>query len=142
EQAASEGGEADGDRKRKRRRRRRGRSGEAHDGAPSRDDESTDTVQAAGESPDAVGLTDDAEQAGDETSEQDAEARNDLSADGERRPRRRGRRGGRRRRGGPEEGLVGSISDELGPTSPPEVTEAVADFDSAPPAPEQRVRTY
>ena len=34
----------------------------------------------------------------------------------ERRPRRRGRRGGRRRRGGPEDGLAGSIADELGPS--------------------------
>ena len=51
-------------------------------------------------------------------------------ANGERRPRRRGRRGGRRRRGnGPEDGLAGSISDELGPTSAPEAANAVADFD-------------
>ncbi|MFH1344709.1 MAG: ribonuclease E/G, partial [Pseudomonadota bacterium] len=32
-------------------------------------------------------------------------------------------------RGGPEDGLMGSIADELGPTSAPEVTSAVADFD-------------
>jgi ribonuclease E len=67
---------------------------------------------------------------------QDPEARADQSPDGERRPRRRGRRGGRRRRGGAGAGLAGSISDELGPTSTPEVIEAVADFDSAPIAPE------
>ena len=40
------------------------------------------------------------------------------------------RRGGRRRRGnGPEDGLAGSIADELGPTSAPEAASAVADFD-------------
>ncbi len=142
EQAASESGEADGDRKRKRRRRRRGRSGEARDDVPARDDEGADSVQASGESADAAGTTEDAENAGEEVGGQDGEARDDQSPDGERRPRRRGRRGGRRRRGGPEEGLVGSISDELGPTSAPEVVEAVADFDSASPAPERQVRAY
>ena len=71
----------------------------------------------------------------DESEEQPGVARADQAADGERRPRRRGRRGGRRRRGGPEDGLVGSIADELGPTSAPEVTSAVADFDGYSPAP-------
>jgi ribonuclease E len=57
-------------------------------------------------------------------------ARGETGPNGERRPRRRGRRGGRRRRGnGPEDGLAGSIADELGPTSPPEAADAVADFD-------------
>jgi ribonuclease E len=57
-------------------------------------------------------------------------ARGDQAANGERRPRRRGRRGGRRRRGGGlEDGLAGSIADELGPTSAPEAASAVADFD-------------
>ena len=57
-------------------------------------------------------------------------ARGDQPANGERRPRRRGRRGGRRRRGAElEDGLAGSIADELGPTPAPEVTSAVADFD-------------
>ncbi len=55
--------------------------------------------------------------------------RADQGPGGERRPRRRGRRGGRRRRGGPEDGLAGSIADELGPTPVSEVTNAVADFD-------------
>jgi ribonuclease E len=142
EQAASESGEADGDRKRKRRRRRRGRSGEARDDVPARDDEGADNAQASGESADAAGLTEDAENAGEEVGGQDGEARDDQSPDGERRPRRRGRRGGRRRRGGPEDGLVGSISDVLGPASAPEVVEAVADFDSASPAPERQARAY
>ncbi|MBS0530316.1 MAG: Rne/Rng family ribonuclease, partial [Proteobacteria bacterium] len=135
EQTASENGEADDSHKRKRRRRRRGRSGEARDGAPSRDDEGADDVRTAGgvEAPEHVG---------DETGEQDGDARAELSSDGERRPRRRGRRGGRRRRGGPEDGLVGSISDELGPTPPPEIAEAVADFDSTAPTPEQQARAY
>ena len=49
---------------------------------------------------------------------------------------RRGRRGGRRRRGGgPEDGLAGSIADELGPTPAPEATDAVADFDGGSPEP-------
>ena len=57
-------------------------------------------------------------------------ARGDQPANGERRPRRRGRRGGRRRRGGElEDGLAGSIADELGPTPASEVASAVADFD-------------
>jgi ribonuclease E len=61
------------------------------------------------------------------------------AAGGERRPRRRGRRGGRRRRGGLEDGLAGSIVDELTPAPPPEAESAVADFDGAAaeqPAPE------
>ena len=56
----------------------------------------------------------------DESEEQPGAVRADQAPDGERRPRRRGRRGGRRRRGGPEDGLAGSIADELGPTSAPE----------------------
>ena len=65
-----------------------------------------------------------------EGDEQPGVARGDQAANGERRPRRRGRRGGRRRRGSElEDGLVGSIADELGPTSAPEVTTAVAAFD-------------
>jgi ribonuclease E len=135
--------EADGDgRKRKRRRPRRGRSAEAREGLPASDHEGADNVQTAGELAVAAVMTDDAENAGDETEGQDGEARPALSPDGERRPRRRGRRGGRRRRGGAEDGLVGSISDELGPTSASEVVEAVADFDSVSPAPEQQTSTH
>ncbi len=73
---------------------------------------------------------DDGEADEDEADEQSGMARGDQAANGERRPRRRGRRGGRRRRGtGAEEGLAGSIADELGPASAPEATSAVADFD-------------
>ena len=71
-----------------------------------------------------------------EGDEQPGMARGDQGPNGERRPRRRGRRGGRRRRGnGPEDGLVGSIADELGPTSAPEAANAVADFDGGSPEP-------
>jgi ribonuclease E len=69
-------------------------------------------------------------------SEQDGEegedqaARGDQQGSGDRR-RRRGRRGGRRRRGNGEEGLAGSISDELAANAPSEATDAVADFDEA-----------
>jgi ribonuclease E len=65
----------------------------------------------------------------DEGEEQPGVVRADQGPGGERRPRRRGRRGGRRRRGGPEDGLAGSIADELGPTPVSEATDAVADFD-------------
>jgi len=127
-------GEAESDgHKRKRRRRRRGRSGEAREGGPARDDGGL--MQVA---PDAVAVTgvDEGESDEDETDEQTGEVRADQPAgNGERRPRRRGRRGGRRRRGGPEDGLVGSIADELGPTSVPEATGAVADFDGYAPEP-------
>jgi ribonuclease E len=70
----------------------------------------------------------------DAESEQDGEegdeqaARGEQQGSGERR-RRRGRRGGRRRRGGSEEGLAGSISDELAAGAPSEASDAVADFD-------------
>ena len=118
--------EADGQR-RKRRRRRRGRSGEAREGGPPRDD--NDVARAI---PDAVEGTvaDVAETDEEESDEQSGAARGEQGPNGERRPRRRGRRGGRRRRGnGPEDGLSGSIADELGPTAAPEATSAVADFD-------------
>jgi ribonuclease E len=131
EAAAGEeaGGETDAEgHKRKRRRRRRGRPGEPREGGPVRD--STDAPRMAPDQVAVAGPADEAEGDEDESEEQPGAARADQTADGERRPRRRGRRGGRRRRGGPEEsGLIGSISDELGPTSAPEVSEAVADFD-------------
>jgi ribonuclease E len=77
----------------------------------------------------AVG--DESESDEDEAEEQPSLVRTDQVGGGERRPRRRGRRGGRRRRGGgPDEGLVGSIADELAPPPAPEATSAVADFDS------------
>jgi ribonuclease E len=124
--------EADGHR-RKRRRRRRGRAGEAREGgAPPRDDNEAQRI-APELAVDGV-VADDGE--ADEDDEQPGFPRADQAPNGERRPRRRGRRGGRRRRGnGPEDGLVGSIADELGPTSASEATTAVADFDGVSPEP-------
>ncbi|QQO31317.1 Rne/Rng family ribonuclease [Bradyrhizobium diazoefficiens] len=127
EQAAGDAApEQDGQRGRKRRRRRRGRGGQRdgearEDGAPTSPE---GTVAAASEG------EEDAE------SEQDGEEGEEQAARGEQqgadaRRRRRGRRGGRRRRGGGEEGLAGSIGDELGGNPPSEATDAVADFDSA-----------
>jgi ribonuclease E len=134
------GEEASGDtdaegHKRKRRRRRRGRPGEPREGGPARD--STDAPRIAPDQVAVAGAADEADSDEDESEEVPGAARADQTPDGERRPRRRGRRGGRRRRGGPEDGLAGSIADELGPASAPEVTSAVADFDgySAEPAP-------
>src|SRR6266481_3333831 len=124
-------GETDADgHKRKRRRRRRGRPGEARDGAPMRDESEIPSI--ASDAP-AVGgaIADDSESDEDEGEEQPGAARADQAAGGERRPRRRGRRGGRRRRGGREDGLAGSIVDELMPVSAPEATSAVADFDGS-----------
>jgi ribonuclease E len=119
--------EADGHR-RKRRRRRRGR-GEPRDGAAPRED--GDVVPVAGEAVE-VAAAEDGEADEDEGDEQPGVARGDQPANGERRPRRRGRRGGRRRRGTElEDGLAGSIADELGPTSASEATSAVADFDGS-----------
>jgi ribonuclease E len=128
-------GETDADgHKRKRRRRRRGRPGEAREGGPARDNNEAPRVASDVVAvPDAI--ADDGEADDEEAEDQPGVARADQAPGGERRPRRRGRRGGRRRRGGPEDGLVGSIADELGPTSIPEVTGAVADFDGALPEP-------
>jgi ribonuclease E len=65
-----------------------------------------------------------------EGDEQAGFARADQGGGEQRRPRRRGRRGGRRRRGGgPEDGLAGSVGDELAPPSASEVEIAVADLD-------------
>jgi ribonuclease E len=126
EAAVGEGeGEGDGHR-RKRRRRRRGR-GEPRDGAAPRED--GDAAHVAVEAVEGV-TAEDGEADEDEGDEQPGIARGDQPASGERRPRRRGRRGGRRRRGTElEDGLVGSIADELGPPPASEVTSAVADFD-------------
>jgi ribonuclease E len=128
EEASADGEGGDGQRRRRRRRRRgRGGSGEARESGQPRED--ADLMHAVPESTDAV-AAEDAEGDEDENEEQPGFARNDQG-NGERRPRRRGRRGGRRRRGGggAEEGLAGSISDELGPIPAPEAVEAVADFD-------------
>jgi ribonuclease E len=128
--AGEDGGseaEADGH-KRKRRRRRRGRPGEAREGGPPRDNNEAPRVPF-----DAVAIpgviADESETDEDESDEQPSLARTDQAAGGERRPRRRGRRGGRRRRGGLEDGLAGSIVDELRPAPAPEAASAVADFD-------------
>jgi ribonuclease E len=138
DQPVSEGsdGEADADvHKRKRRRRRRGRPGEAREGVPARDENdiprvALNPVAAAG------AIADESESDEDESDEQPGMVRTDQAAGGERRPRRRGRRGGRRRRGGLEDGLAGSIVDELRPAPAPEATSAVADFDGySPPEP-------
>ena len=134
--AEEAGGETDGEgHKRKRRRRRRGRPGEPREGGPARD--SNDAPRLAPDQVAVAGIADEGDGDDDESEEQPGVARADQGPNGERRPRRRGRRGGRRRRGGPEDGLVGSIADELGPRSAPEVTSAVADFDgySAEPLP-------
>jgi ribonuclease E len=128
--AASEGP------RRKRRRRRRGRGGEARESGMPREENSF--VQDASAPVDAE-IADEGEteedEAGDQPNQEPAgQARSDAGS-GERRPRRRGRRGGRRRRGGPEDGLAGSIADELGPLPAPEAASAVADFDGYPSQP-------
>jgi ribonuclease E len=129
---AGDGSETDADgRKRKRRRRRRGR-GEAREGGPAREEH--DVPRVASDEAETVGAADGDSDDGVEDGAADGEAHADP-AGGERRPRRRGRRGGRRRRGGPEDGLAGSIADELGPTSAPEASGAVADFDGYSPEP-------
>jgi ribonuclease E len=123
EQSAGE--EGDG-RRRRRRRRRRGRGGEARDGEQPQSD--NEIVHSAMNEPAEAGSADDGESSEEESEE--GAARADGQQDGERRPRRRGRRGGRRRRGnGPEDGLAGSIADELAPASASEAEGAVADFD-------------
>jgi ribonuclease E len=131
---SGDGNETDADgRKRKRRRRRRGRAGEAREGGPARDE--NEIPRVASDQAEVVGAADGDSEEGAEDGAEDSEIRTDQAAGGERRPRRRGRRGGRRRRGGPEDGLVGSIADELGPTSVSESTAAVADFDGYSPEP-------
>ncbi|SDH79918.1 RNAse E [Bradyrhizobium sp. Rc2d] len=124
EQAAGEAASEQDGQRRKRRRRRRGRGGQ-RDGDLREDSAPTlpEAAMAAGE----VEEDSESEQDGEEGEEQ--AARGEQQGSGERR-RRRGRRGGRRRRGGAEEGLAGSIGDELAANAPPEATDAVADFDS------------
>ena len=124
EQAAGEAGsEQDGQRRGKRRRRRRGRGGQ-RDGELREDSPATlpEPALAAGEGEEDA----ESEQDGEEGEEQAARGEQQGSAD---RRRRRGRRGGRRRRGSGEEGLAGSIGDELGTSQPSEASDAVADFD-------------
>jgi ribonuclease E len=130
-EAEQEGG---GHRRGKRRRRRRGRGGEAREAAGERRE---DGGEAAVAEQGAEAQGDEGEAEEDESEEQPGFARGDNQG-GERRPRRRGRRGGRRRRGGNgerEDGLSGSISDELTPPQPSEAEIAVADFDGVAPEP-------
>ena len=133
EESGSEAETAEGGPRRKRRRRRRGRPGEAREGAPARDEHETPRVPFEGDAIPGI-VAEEGEPDEEESDEQPGQVRADQPG-GERRPRRRGRRGGRRRRGGPDDGLAGSIADELGPVPPPEVTAAVADFDSNPTSP-------
>ncbi|MGL9617894.1 Rne/Rng family ribonuclease [Bradyrhizobium sp. U531] len=123
EEAAGEAASEQDGQRRKRRRRRRGRGGQ-RDGELREDSAPTlpEAAAAAGEGEDEA----EAEQDGEEGEEQ--AARGEQQGNGDRR-RRRGRRGGRRRRGGGEEGLAGSIGDELDTNQPSEAAEAVADFD-------------
>ncbi|MBR0927482.1 Rne/Rng family ribonuclease [Bradyrhizobium diazoefficiens] len=123
EQSAGDAGSEQDGQRRKRRRRRRGRGGPREgelreDGAPTL----PEAAVAAGEG------EDDAEPEQDGEEGEELAARGEQQGSGDRR-RRRGRRGGRRRRGGGEEGLAGSIGDELGTNQPSEAAEAVADFD-------------
>ncbi|SHJ30245.1 RNAse E [Bradyrhizobium lablabi] len=128
-------GQAEGEGpRRKRRRRRRGRPGEAREGGPVRDENEMARVPFEAATVPGV-VAEDGEADDDESDEQPGQVRADQPQ-GERRPRRRGRRGGRRRRGGPEDGLLGSIQDELSPPPAPEAASAVADFDGyTPPEP-------
>ncbi len=134
--SAEGGGESDTDadgRKRKRRRRRRGR-GEGRDGAPTGGRNEDGEASPAVAADDIQGDESDVDAEGeDQPSETNAE---NVTAEGaagdERRPRRRGRRGGRRRRNGNEEGLVGSIADELSPTPESDAAAAVADLEGHP----------
>jgi ribonuclease E len=141
EALAEEAGEAgdgeaeqeDGQRRGRRRRRRRGRGGGEREASQPREDGEAAVTEQAAEPQDEEGESDE-----DDSEEQPSFARGDNQGGGERRPRRRGRRGGRRRRSGGgdrEDGLAGSISDELAPPQPPEAEIAVADFDGGSPEP-------
>jgi ribonuclease E len=127
-EAAEGEGEQDGQgQRRKRRRRRRGRGGEGREPGQQPREEGETVFGEQGPALDAP--AEEGESDEDDTEEQPSLARGDNQGNGERRPRRRGRRGGRRRRGEREDGLAGSISDELAPPPDSEATEAVADFD-------------
>ena len=133
EASAAEAGEGEeqegGGQRRRRRRRRRGRGGEGREAGPPREEAEPVFGEA---SPSLEGPGDEGDAEEDEGEEQPGLARGDNQNNGERRPRRRGRRGGRRRRGNGEradDGLAGSISDELTPPAASEATDAVADFD-------------
>jgi ribonuclease E len=133
EEASSETG-TEGQRRRRRRRRRGRGGGEARDNGILREDKGF--APTAFSPAEGTGV-DEGDSDEDESEERHSPAQPDQAMSGERRPRRRGRRGGRRRRGGPDDGLAGSILDELGPASTPEATSAVADFDGYPSPPAQ-----
>jgi ribonuclease E len=131
---AGDSGETDGEgRKRKRRRRRRPRTGEPREAAEADAPREDGEAGFVAESAEAVSDADEGDDSEDE--DVDAEGRADQQANGDRRPRRRGRRGGRRRRGSPnetDEGVVGSIADELSASEESdgaETADAVADMD-------------
>ncbi|MFL6975105.1 MAG: Rne/Rng family ribonuclease [Xanthobacteraceae bacterium] len=126
--------EGDGGPRRKRRRRRRGRSGEPRESGPARDHTEAPRIPFEAAAIPGV-IVEDSESEDEESDEQPGLIRAEQAAGSERRPRRRGRRGGRRRRGGLEDGLAGSIADELGPAAASEALSAVADFDGNPSEP-------
>ena len=120
--------EGDDSHRRKRRRRRRGR-GEARDEPATSEGEQPQVMPQF--SNDAAAQTDGEDGEGDDAGEDEPVADSaDQRPNGDRRPRRRGRRGGRRRRGGREEGLAGSISDELETTHSSETMPIAADIEA------------
>jgi ribonuclease E len=112
--------------RRRRRRRRRGRGGGGEARQP-RDEHEAVHAEQPSDAP-----VEDSDGDEDEGEEQPSFVRGEQQGSGERRPRRRGRRGGRRRRGGGgmDEGLAGSIADELAPLQTSEAVGAVADLDA------------
>ncbi len=130
-EANDNGSEAEGENgpRRRRRRRRRGRGGESREASH----EADVNALASDAQADAVAESDD-DTSDDESEDQDETRAEQQQVGEERRPRRRGRRGGRRRRGGntdsaaSDEGLVATITDDLGPVPESEASEAVADL--------------
>jgi len=120
--------------RRRRRRRRRGRGGGGGEARQPRDEHEAVHAEQPGDAPAEDGDSDEDEGEGEE---QPSFVRGEQQGSGERRPRRRGRRGGRRRRGGGggmDEGLAGSIADELASLQTSEAVGAVADLDAYVPA--------
>ncbi|MGH6679833.1 MAG: ribonuclease E/G, partial [Bradyrhizobium sp.] len=115
----------DGQRRRRRRRRRSRGGSEAQEGSFQHEEHEPDHAEQGPTSH----VQDDEGDVGEDSEDQPSIAHAEQPSS-ERRPRRRGRRGGRRRRGGIDDGLAGSIADELVPPAASEVTNAVADFDS------------
>jgi ribonuclease E len=128
EDAEGDGEQEGQGRRRRRRRRRRGRGGggDTREASQPSDDQEGALAEQAAEA-----TAEDGEAEDEEADEQTSFARGEQQADGERRPRRRGRRGGRRRRvgGAVDDGLAGSISDELAAPQELEAANAAADLD-------------